>query len=322
MQAHSDVAEALDRLRELAAVRRPDDEVLGQFLTLYYSELPEEDVDDRKIDDIYSVGVAHFDLGRTRPAGSPVVRVMSPERERDGWSTPHSVVLMVTDDMPFLVDTMRMLLERHGLDIHLLVHPMLLVERDDADGIRRVAPFSDRLDGRADESLVVEAWTQIEIDRIDDELAAELELELEAAFAEVRRVVGDFGRMRDRLLGLVHVHPAMQWFADGQFVFLGAVDTTCDESGVRHPDRGHRPRSARRRRPVGARGVHVLDLDGARGTPGGDGPGRHRVDGVPAAAPQRADRHRPGPTRRPASLRRSALDGCATRQRVGHPRVR
>jgi hypothetical protein len=52
MQAHSDVAEALDRLRELAAVRRPDDEVLGQFLTLYYSELPEEDVDDRKIDDI------------------------------------------------------------------------------------------------------------------------------------------------------------------------------------------------------------------------------------------------------------------------------
>ncbi len=125
MQAHTEVAEALDRLRELAAVRRPDDEVLGPFLALYYSELPEEDVDDRKIDDIYSVGVAHFDLGRTRPAGSPVVRVMSPDRERDGWSTPHSVVLMVTDDMPFLVDTMRMVLERHGLDIYLLVHPML-----------------------------------------------------------------------------------------------------------------------------------------------------------------------------------------------------
>ena len=235
MQAHTDVAEALDRLRELAAVRHPDDEVLGQFLALYYFELPEEDVDDRKIDDIYSVGVAHFELGRTRPAGSPVVRVMSPDRERDGWATPHSVVLMVTDDMPFLVDTMRMLLERHGLDIHLLVHPMLLVERGAADEIRRVAPFSDRLEGRADETLIVEAWTQIEIDRVSDELAADLESELESAIADVRRVVGDFGRIRERLLELVDVHPAMQWFADGQFVFLGAVDTTCDESGAVAP---------------------------------------------------------------------------------------
>ena len=131
MQAHSDVAEALDRLRELGAVRRPDDQVLGEFLSLYYFELPEEDVDDRKIDDIYAVGVAHLDLGRQRgrsdrrSSGS-----ISPDRERDGWQSPHSVVLMVTDDMPFLVDTTRMVLERHGLDIHLLVHPMLPVERD------------------------------------------------------------------------------------------------------------------------------------------------------------------------------------------------
>ena len=124
MQAHTDVSEALDRLRELATVRRPDDPVLGPFLALYYSELPEEDVDDRKIDDIYAVGVAHLDLGRRRRPANPVVRVVSPERERDGWQSPHSVVLMVTDDMPFLVDTMRMVLERHGLDVHLLVHPM------------------------------------------------------------------------------------------------------------------------------------------------------------------------------------------------------
>jgi glutamate dehydrogenase len=231
MQAHSDVAEALDRLRELAGVRRPDDEVLGTFLALYYSELPEEDVDDRKIDDIYSVGVAHFDIGRTRPRGSPVVRVLSPTRERDGWSTPHSVVLMVTDDMPFLVDTMRMLLERHRLDIHLLVHPMLLVERDTGSELRRVVPLSERLAGRADDTLLVEAWTQIEIDRVDEQVAATLESELEAAIGDVRRVVGDFDRMRDRLRRLEHVHPAMKWFADGQFVFLGAVDTACDETG-------------------------------------------------------------------------------------------
>ena len=47
----------------------------------------------------------------------------------------------------------------------------------------------------------------------------------------MRRVVTDFGPMRDRLRALTHVHPALQWLADGQFVFLGAIDTTCDDAG-------------------------------------------------------------------------------------------
>jgi glutamate dehydrogenase len=195
MQAHSDVAEALARLRELGAVRRPDDPVLGEFLSLYYFELPEDDVGDRKIDDIYAVGVAHLDLGRQRELGTPVVRVVSPDRERDGWQSPHSVVLMVTDDMPFLVDTMRMVLERHGLDVHLLVHPMLTVERDATGVMQGVAPFADR--SKSGGHAVVEAWTQIEIDRVDDDTASVIEGELLGA---VRVPGGDRRRLRRRRL--------------------------------------------------------------------------------------------------------------------------
>ena len=69
-----------------------------------------------------------------------VARVLSPDRDRDGWQSQHSVLLVVTDDMPFLVDTMRMVLERRGLRIHLLVHPMLRATRDDADRLVDVAP--------------------------------------------------------------------------------------------------------------------------------------------------------------------------------------
>ena len=131
------VAEALGRLCDLAALRHPDDPLLVRFLPLYYSELPEGDVDDRKLDDIYAVAVAHLAAWSSPRAGAPVVRVLSPDRERDGWHSQHSVLLVVTDDMPFLVDTMRMVLERHGLGIHLLVHPMLSVERDGGAPPRR-----------------------------------------------------------------------------------------------------------------------------------------------------------------------------------------
>ena len=133
------VAEALGRLCDMAALRRPDDPLLVRFLPLYYSELPEGDVDDRKLDDTYAVAVAHLSLARVRAPGEAVVRVLSPDRERDGWHSEHSVLLVVTDDMPFLVDTMRLVLDRFGLGVHLLVHPMLTVRRDDEQhGVRRV----------------------------------------------------------------------------------------------------------------------------------------------------------------------------------------
>jgi len=212
MQLHPEVAEALVHLRELASLRQPDDPVLGEFLTRYYSELPEVDVDDRKLDDVYAVAVAHLALGRVRAPGESVVRVLSPDRERDGWHSDHSVLLVVDDDMPFLVDTLRMVLERRGLGIHLLVHPMLSVERDG----------EHRLVDVASSQGAVEAWTQIEIDRTDAATAKAVEEDVRAAIEDVRRVVRDFAPMRQRMAELAAVDPLLAWLADGQFVFLGS----------------------------------------------------------------------------------------------------
>ena len=184
---------------------------------------PQDDVDERKLDDIYAVAVAHLDLGRVRRRGVPLVRVLPPDRDRDGWQRHHSVLLAVTDDMPFLVDTMRMVLERHGLGIHLLVHPMLAVDARrrrhagvvDVAARRRAgrrAGCSRR--GRRSRSTASTA-----------PLAAELEAELVAAVADVRRVVDDFDA--DARIGWrrsATSDPVADWFDRGQFVFLGAVD--------------------------------------------------------------------------------------------------
>ena len=135
MHVHPEVAQLLGRLCELAIARRPDDPLLPLFLGEYYCELAGDDVDERHLDDVYGAAVAHFTLGRVRAPGRSLVRLVSPERERDGWRSEHSVLLVITDDMPFLVDTLRMVLDRRGLGIHLLVHPMLAVERDDKDAL-------------------------------------------------------------------------------------------------------------------------------------------------------------------------------------------
>jgi glutamate dehydrogenase len=214
------VAEALGRLCDIAALRQPDDPLLVRFLPLYYSELPADDVDDRKLDDVYAVAVAHLTLGRRRAPGECVARVLSPDRDRDGWQSAHSVLLVVSDDMPFLVDTMRMVLERRGLGVHLLVHPMLQATRDEQHRLVDVAP--DRLD--VGDAARLEAWTQIEIDRVDRATAAEVEAAICAAVADVQQVVADFPAMRDRMGALGDAGPIVPWLAEGQFVFLASAE--------------------------------------------------------------------------------------------------
>ncbi|HEY3485755.1 MAG TPA: hypothetical protein VGK49_10245, partial [Ilumatobacteraceae bacterium] len=223
---HPDVVATLERLVKIAAERHPDDLLLADFLPEYYRELPGADVDDLRIDDVYAVGVAHLALGRRREPGTTVVKVVSPDRDRDGWHSRRSVLLVVTDDDPFLVDTIRMVLDRYGLAIHLLVHPMLDVHRDDDGTI--VAIGEDAVPGG---TRLVEAWTQVEIDRCDP-IADAIEHDVRRVTDDVHRVVADFPAMRERMEAFAHLDPLLAWFADEHFVFLGAAsyDTAPDGS--------------------------------------------------------------------------------------------
>ena len=222
MQGQAELTAALEQLTAMAQVRRADDQVLADFLPRYYNELPESEVDDRKLEDVYAVAVAHLALGRVRQQAETIVSVVSPERDRHGWHSTHSVLLAVADDVPFMVDTLRMTIERHGLGIHLLVHPMLDVVRDEQG---RVVAWSG-VDSQ------VESWTQIEIDRCDEATARLLEREISAAVADVQGVVADFFPMRDRLAGLAPLDPLIGWLASGHFVLLGAADFDQSPDGV------------------------------------------------------------------------------------------
>ena len=218
---HPDV---IDRMGALVSERRPDDRVLAGFMAEYYRELIEFDVDDRRDDDLYAVAVTHYELGRSRAPGETKIRVFTPNRERDGWHSDRSVVLLVADDAPFLIDTVRMALDRQGIDTHLMVHPMLRVRRDDDDTITEV------LHHQAEVDAPVEAWTQIEIDGCDPERAEEVRASLDRAVARVHSAVRCFEPMRSRMQALGHLDPVLGWLAAANFVFLGsAAYRPCDD---------------------------------------------------------------------------------------------
>jgi glutamate dehydrogenase len=223
MSAHNDVADTIDSLRQLAGERRPSDTLLQAFLGVYYRDVPSDDADSRRINAAYAAAVAHLHLGRTRRAGQTLVSVLSPDLERDGWETERTILMFVTDDVPFLVDTVRMVLDRYRLGIHLLVHPMLTVRRNDRHELVDV----DAPEGR------VEAWTLVELDRCPTDERAQLEDDVRAAISDVQSVVRDFAPMRDRLIEFAGDDPLLQWLTDENFVFLGSVIYDRSPDGLR-----------------------------------------------------------------------------------------
>ena len=237
MSAHNDVAEIIESLRTIAGERRPTDALLYEFLGVYYSDVPSDDADSRRLNAAYAAAVAHLELGRRRRHDETLVQVLSPDLERDGWETERTILMFVTDDAPFLVDTVRMVLDRYRLGIHLLVHPMLSVRRDDRHELRAV----DQVEGR------VEAWTLIELDRCAPSDRARLESEVRAAIDDVQSVVRDFAPMRERLREVDIDDPLLRWLADDNFVFLGSAiyDRSPDGLSVRPESLLGQYRSAR-----------------------------------------------------------------------------
>ena len=221
-----------ERLQTLAAKRRPDDDALPGFLHAYYRELPDFDVDDRTDADLYAAAVRHWALGLTRPEGAIDVAVLSPDRDRDGWNSDRSFVMITADDAPFLVDTVRIVLEQHNIATHLLVHPMLHVCRDETGRITSIG------DSTSDPECAIEAWTQVEIDRCDGPTAEALQADLQTAVAQTHQVVADFEPMRGRMRDLAHLDPLLGWLVDDNFVFLGASRFVYDDTGVTRLDDG------------------------------------------------------------------------------------
>jgi len=164
--------------------------------------------------DVAGAVLAQLALREGRSRGAAEVRVSNPSRAVDGWDSRHTVVQVVTDDMPFLVDSIITAVVERGYDVHLSWHPVI-------DG----------------ESLV-----HLEIDReTDPRVLASLRDEVANVLADVRASVADWRAMRDRALDLARglrrrpppsVDAAdlaesvtfLEWLADDHFTFLGCVE--------------------------------------------------------------------------------------------------
>ena len=194
-----------ERLEQFVAMVRdkvaPEERAtLEAFVRECYWQADPEDIAERAAADLYGSALSLWNLARRRTPGQPRIRVLNPTVSEHGWQSPHTIVEIVNDDMPFLVDSVTMEINRHGLALHLIVHPIVQVTRvPGAVGNGTAAPAAvavDSTSGGPRESLM-----HVEVDRISDPARMEaLSTGLTRVLADVRAAVDDWKPMLARLV--------------------------------------------------------------------------------------------------------------------------
>ncbi|MEJ2579283.1 MAG: NAD-glutamate dehydrogenase, partial [Kineosporiaceae bacterium] len=234
---NTDRAQIVDRAAEAGERQGYREPGLREFLARYYHHISLDDLRNREVVDLVGAALSHRQLAGHRPQGVANVRVFTPTVDEHAWSCGHTVVEIVTDDMPFLVDSVSAELSRLDRGIHLVVHPQIVARRDVTGGLREVLDASRSDDLPRD--AVVESWIHVEIDRAThpadlDPVADGLRRVLE----DVRVSVEDWPRMRDRALTIAEQLTAesppgvdpddvaeaaelLRWLSQEYFTFLG-----------------------------------------------------------------------------------------------------
>ncbi|MBB3041273.1 NAD-glutamate dehydrogenase domain-containing protein [Nocardioides soli] len=248
----------------------PRDE-LEALIRAYYRHVAVEDIGDRSDVDVYGAFASHYKLAGNRPQGTARVRILTPGPSEQGWSVDgHSVVEVVVDDMPFLVDSLTMELSRQLHDVHLVIHPVFDVVRDITGSLQSVRPVGEGAEsaGERDDRAVRESWMHVEIDRLPEGAdVAGIEDAVQRVLRDVRESVEDWDKMHAQVATIVDelttsppegVDPAevvqarnlLQWLADDHFTFLGYREYGLE----RHGDHEHL-------RGVAGSGLGILRAD-------------------------------------------------------------
>lgn len=216
------------------------------LMRTYYRHLDPEDRRLRQEDELRRRLTEHVEAGAVRHADSSRVTVTVGDTA--------TLVYVITDDMPFLVDSVTNGVLRHTRELSLVMHPTFVAHRDDDGGLldllavpaagplssgdTAAMPSLGGLVAPAGAHARVESWICVEIDeRLDADAATVLSDSLGSVLEDVRAAVTDWTAMRDRTRALAaelrdgslplpaaeaaEAAAMLQWLDEGNFTFLG-----------------------------------------------------------------------------------------------------
>jgi glutamate dehydrogenase len=230
-KAEQHKSELIDRAAALAEKRlaRPRAAAAAAFIRAFYANVSPDDLLGEEPEGLYCAALSLWNHGQKRTPGEAKVRVFNPRVDEHGWRSPHTVVEVVNDDMPFLVDSVTGELSRDDLTVHLVIHPVVEVTRDAAGQVADKGTAHD------------ESFMQIRInEQRDPHRLDRIRRDLEGVLGDVRAAVTDWRAMLGKLAGaraeleqehsplpaeeIAEAKAFLAWLAEDHFTFLGYRD--------------------------------------------------------------------------------------------------
>ncbi|WP_299623200.1 NAD-glutamate dehydrogenase [Pelagibius sp.] len=219
--------------KRLGAAKSKNAEV---FVRQLFAHVPPSDLRGETAANLAGGALALWKRMQQRVPGEASVRVYNPDPKKDGWESAHSVIEIINDDMPFLVDSVTAEINRRDAEVHLVIHPIMALRRNEKGKLLQLAEAKKvQTPGAVLPSS--ESVMQVQISEQSEEHLAEIAAGIEQVLADVRAAVEDWQLMRERcmeVIGELETSPPMlpvgeisegleflKWMNDDHFTFLG-----------------------------------------------------------------------------------------------------
>lgn len=220
-------SQILMALQKWSQANEPD---MTTLIQQFYANVPDEDLQDRPIDDLAAAVLALRRMAYQRLPAEHLVRIYNPTLSEHGWQSPHTVIEIVQEDKPFLVDSVGIALNNMKCSVYRVIHPILNINRNE----------KGQIDASA-KTVCKESWMHFEINRISDPVQiAQIVTHIQQALDSIAMAVADWPAMTDRISNALETLKSnqsqtqlvnrketiafLEWLLAGHFVFLGLRD--------------------------------------------------------------------------------------------------
>jgi len=229
MMENREIETILATLEQYITQKIQDDSVeqLILFTRRYYAFATAEELADKSLEDLFGAVLSHWNFFLHLPESAAKIHIYNPSLEQHGWQSTHTVIEIVLPDMPFVLQSITMEINRYGFANQLVLHPVYWVQRDAQGKLLKVT---------ADEQTASlrECVLHIEINRQSDtELLTQLQTDLRHVLRDVQAATEDWPLCVDSMQAEVDVLKAaarpelsesiefLAWLQDTHYVFLG-----------------------------------------------------------------------------------------------------
>ncbi len=216
----------------LEALPRKADASLREFVRQFYAKVPAPELARLAPANAIALAESAYGFMASRKPGTPKIRIFVPKKAKDGYDCKNTVIELLNDDMPFLVDSLSAELSRHGLSIRETLHPIFTLTRDAKGALKTLGQKSD---------AQLESLIHFEISSLPDDMSQEqLIFDLEWVLQHIRASVDDWRTITQRAQEhsrklevatqksdreeVREVQDFLRWLADRNFVFLGYAE--------------------------------------------------------------------------------------------------